>query len=119
MNPVSLGAAIGALSVICGAFGAHTLQGRIGYDLLEIYKTGCQYMMYHAFALVLFGLSKPRKLWPAWCFAIGIFIFTGSLFIIAFTSIRQFGAITPIGGLLFILGWIGFAIMTREKHKAN
>ncbi len=119
MNPVSLGAALGGLAVICGAFGTHSLQGRIGYDLLEVYRTGCQYLMYHAFALVLFGLAKPKKLWPAWCFVAGIFIFTGSLFAYAFTSIRTFGAITPVGGLLLISGWIGFAIMTREKFKQN
>ena len=119
MNPVSLGAALSGLAVIFGAFGAHALQGRIGYDLLEVYQTGAHYMFLHAFALILFGLAKPRKMWPAWCFAIGIFFFTGSLFALTFTGIRKFGAITPIGGVLFIAGWIGFAMLTREKSKLN
>lgn len=117
MNPVSLGAALSALGVILGAFGTHGLREKVAFHLLEIYQTGTQYLMLHAFALILFGLTKPKKLWPAWCFTIGIFIFSGSLYAIVGTDIKTFGAITPIGGLLFIAGWIGFALETRASKK--
>lgn len=114
INPISLGAAIGALGVILGAFGAHAIKGKIGYDLFEIYLTGTQYLMMHAFAIILYGLSKAEAQWPVWCFLAGILIFTGSLYAITFTGIRTFGAITPIGGVLFIAGWIGFALQARN-----
>jgi uncharacterized membrane protein YgdD (TMEM256/DUF423 family) len=105
MNPISIGAAIAGIGVILGAFGTHALRGKIGYDLFEIYKTGCEYLMLHAFALIFYGLSKATAKWPVWCFLSGIVIFTG---------IRGFGAITPIGGVLFIAGWAGFAWQTRN-----
>ena len=115
MNPIFFGAIQAGLGVILGAFGTHGLRGKIGYDLLQIYETGTYYLVLHALALILFGLIKPAKLWPAWCFLIGTVIFTGSLYTITFSNIRQFGAITPIGGVLFIAGWIGFAIQAKKK----
>ena len=75
MNPISIGAALTGLAVILGAFGTHGLQGKIGYDLLDIYKTGTYYLLVHALGLILFGMSKIEKLWPAWCFGIGSLIF--------------------------------------------
>ena len=65
MNPVSIGSLIAALGVILGAFGTHGLRGKIGYDLLEIYQTGTQYLMIHAFAIILYGLSKAKAIWPS------------------------------------------------------
>ena len=115
MNSISIGALIAAVGVILGAFGTHLLRGKIGYDLFEIYQTGCQYLMIHAFAIILYGLAKAQAKWPVWCFGLGIFIFSGSLFCITFTGIRGFGAITPIGGLLFIAGWIGFALQSHNR----
>jgi uncharacterized membrane protein YgdD (TMEM256/DUF423 family) len=112
MNPVSIGAMISALGVILGAFGAHAIKGHIGYDLYEIYMTGTQYLMLHAFAILFYGLSGAKAKWPLWCFGAGIVVFTGSLFAITFSGVREFGAITPIGGVLFIAGWIGFAKAT-------
>jgi uncharacterized membrane protein YgdD (TMEM256/DUF423 family) len=114
VKPVSSGAALAALSVISGAFGAHALQGRIGYDLLEFFKTGNQYMTIHALGLILFGLMRPSRNWPAVCFLAGVALFTGSLFAITFTGIRTFGMITPIGGVLFIAGWVGFFLEARK-----
>jgi uncharacterized membrane protein YgdD (TMEM256/DUF423 family) len=114
MNAVSIGAFLGALGVILGAFGTHAIKGKIGYDLYEIYLTGAQYLMLHAFAIVFYGLSKARAKWPLYCFFAGIFIFTGSLFCITFTGIRGFGAITPIGGVCLIAGWIGFGWEARK-----
>jgi uncharacterized membrane protein YgdD (TMEM256/DUF423 family) len=118
MNPISLGAALSALGVTLGAFGTHGLRHKIAEDLLQIYETGTHYLMLHAFALILFGLSRPKRDWPAWCFAVGILIFSGSLYAIVFTEIRKFGMITPIGGILFIMGWIGFVINSMKPRKS-
>lgn len=115
MNPIFIGALQAALGVILGAFGTHGLRGKIGYDLLQIYETGTYYLVLHALALILFGLLKPAKVWPAWCFLIGSVIFSGSLYLITFTAIRTFGAITPFGGVLFIAGWIGFALEAKKR----
>jgi uncharacterized membrane protein YgdD (TMEM256/DUF423 family) len=114
MNPVGIGAFLAAIGVILGAFGTHAIRGKIGYDLYEIYQTGTQYWMIHAFAIILYGLSRSQAKWPVICFLVGIAIFSGSLFAITFSGIRGFGAITPVGGLLFIAGWIGFGLQNRK-----
>lgn len=116
-NTVSIGAALSGLGIILGAFGTHSLQGKIGYDLLDIYKTASYYLIIHALALILFGLSKIERRWPAWCFIVGIVIFCGSLYGITFTGVRELGMITPIGGLAFISGWVGFAYTARTLLK--
>lgn len=115
MNSILIGAIQAGLGVILGAFGTHGLRGKIASDLLQIYETGTYYLVLHALALILFGLLKPQKFWPAWCFLIGTIIFTGSLYTITFTNIREFGAVTPIGGVLLIVGWMGFALQARKK----
>ena len=115
MNAVRVGAFLAGVSVALGAFGAHGLQGRIEPELLEIFKTATHYGMIHSIALILFGLSNPKKAWPAWCFLIGILIFSGSLYGIIFSGIKMLGAITPIGGVLFMTGWIGFGIQSKGK----
>ncbi len=84
--------------------------------MLEIYKTSTQYWVLHAFALVLFGVSGIQKTWPARCFVGGMVFFCGSLFALIATGVKAFGAITPIGGLLFIAGWIGFGILARKEN---
>lgn len=122
MNPISLGAFLSALGVILGAFGTHGLRGKIGYDLLQTYETGTHYLMIHAAAILFYGLwhrsqpenNKPTR-WPVRLFAAGIFIFTGSLYAITFTVIREFGMITPIGGVLMIAGWIMFGKQAWSK----
>jgi uncharacterized membrane protein YgdD (TMEM256/DUF423 family) len=116
MKFISIGAILAMLAVVFGAFGTHGLRGKIGYDLLQIYETGTYYMMVHAFAIMIYGiwfaLAKNGELkpWPIWLFLVGTFIFTGSLYAITFTTIRTFGAITPIGGVCYIAGWIIFAL---------
>ena len=102
----------GALAVALGAFGAHALEGRLTADLLSTYETGVRYHFYHALALL--GVVAVISRWPesgaavaaGWLFVIGILIFSGSLYILAFTGVRWLGAITPIGGVAFIAGWI-------------
>ncbi|MBS1959467.1 MAG: DUF423 domain-containing protein [Bdellovibrionales bacterium] len=122
MNPISIGALLSGLGVIFGAFGTHGLRGKIGYDLLQIYETGTHYMIIHAAAILMYGLwhrSQPAatrpKCWPATAFLVGIVIFTGSLYTITFTAIREFGMITPVGGVLMIVGWIGFGKQAWNK----
>jgi len=119
---ISFGALYAALAVILGAFGAHALRGHIGYDLFDIYQTANQYLMIHAGALIFYGLwhklfgeASSKKTWPAACFFFGSIIFCGSLYCITATGHRWFGAITPIGGVLYIVGWIGFALQAWRR----
>lgn len=118
---ISFGAVLAFISVLLGAFGAHAIRGKIGYDLFEIYQTGTQYLTIHALALILYGLfvrgNDIKKIWPAYAFLFGIFIFSGTLYIITFTAIKAFGAVTPIGGLSLMVGWIGFAVQAGKKSS--
>ena len=107
---IKLGAGLAGLSVGLGAFAAHGLKARLSPDMLAVFETGARYQMYHALALIAVGLIAAR--WPSkpvavagCCFALGIFWFSGSLYALALTGIRKFGALTPIGGLLFLIGW--------------
>jgi uncharacterized membrane protein YgdD (TMEM256/DUF423 family) len=114
MNFSRIGAVLAAVGVALGAFGAHGLQGRIEPELLEIFKTSTYYLMIHSLALLIFGMSRPIKRWPGWCFLLGIGFFSGSLYGILLTGIRMLGAITPIGGVLFIVGWLGFSVQLKS-----
>ncbi len=99
------------LAVVIGAFGAHALKPKLTDELMQVYKTGVEYHFYHALGLLLVGVLSvymPSNLlnWSAFLLAMGIFIFSGSLYVLAITGIRWIGAITPIGGLSFIAGWV-------------
>ncbi len=101
----------GAISVVLGAFGAHALRDRITPDLLDTFKTGVNYQMYHALALVGVALAFSRLPGSTllgiagWLFVAGTVLFSGSLYLLATTGVRWLGAITPFGGLAFIAGW--------------
>ena len=100
-----------ALAVAIGAFGAHALKAGLTEDLLQIYKTGVEYHFYHSLGLLLIGilsLHMPSTLlnWSALLIGIGIVVFSGSLYLLAVSGVRWIGAVTPIGGLSFIAGWI-------------
>ncbi|MBD3265516.1 DUF423 domain-containing protein [bacterium] len=106
----------GGLGVILGAFGAHGLKDRLTPDMLEIFEVGVRYQMFHAIALLAVA-AGCASLWSSswtsaacWAWMVGIVIFSGSLYILAITGIRWLGAITPIGGVAFIIGWILLAI---------
>lgn len=110
-----LGAIAGFLGVGLGAFGAHALRERLQPDLLAVYRTGVEYQFYHAFALLAVGLLAMQKTGRACdvagaCFAAGIVLFSGSLYALALSGVRALGAITPIGGVLFLVGWISLAV---------
>ena len=107
----SLGALSAALAVTLGAFAAHGLRARLSADAVGTFEIGARYHMYHALALLAVGWAAGR--WPGamtaaagWLFVAGTILFSGSLYVLAVTGIRALGAITPVGGLAFILGWL-------------
>jgi len=108
----ALGSLFAGLGVALGAFGAHALRGRVADDLLATFETGVRYQVYHALALfaVVFALTRwANTTLPTvagWLFVAGIVIFSGSLYVLALSGIRWLGAITPLGGVAFIAGWI-------------
>jgi uncharacterized membrane protein YgdD (TMEM256/DUF423 family) len=112
-----IAALAGALAVASGAFGAHALADRLPPERLATFETAARYLMYHALALVGVALAFGR--WPSaagwlqasgWCFIAGMLLFSGSLFLLTLSSIRWLGAITPLGGVAFIAGWICLAV---------
>jgi len=121
---VLLGALGNALGVILGAFGAHYFKPYLGTQDFITYETAIRYFHIHAMALIVVGLAglfpKTHKLnLAAWFFMGGIFFFCGSLFLLIATKIRFFGALTPLGGLCFILGWITFAWNAGSNFKRH
>lgn len=120
MNPtanlfLSLGSISGALAVMIGAFGAHGLKDKLSEEMLAIYKTGVEYHFYHTLALLVIGLvamhfKSPLLTASGWSMAAGIVIFSGSLYALSISGVRVLGAITPIGGLCFIAGWLLLAM---------
>ena len=120
-----IAAFLGALSVILGAFGAHSLKQILFPENLQIFETGVRYQFYHVFALivvaVLFKEYGGTKLkWAGYCFITGIILFSGSLYALCFIkqnnlTMQWVGAITPAGGIAFISGWIltGMAIIKK------
>jgi uncharacterized membrane protein YgdD (TMEM256/DUF423 family) len=105
---------LGALGVILGAFGAHALRAHLEAHDLEIFETAVRYQMYHAFALFaaawLLSRGAPHAAAAAWAFMAGVAIFSGSLYLMVATDQRWLGAITPIGGLALIAGWLLLAL---------
>jgi uncharacterized membrane protein YgdD (TMEM256/DUF423 family) len=109
---VALGALNAALAVGAGAFAAHALRDRLAVRALEVFETGAKYHMYHALAMILAGLLAARG--PGWVFQAGIVLFSGSLYALALTDAKVLGAITPIGGLAFLAGWLWLAYGARR-----
>lgn len=110
----------GILSVALGAFGAHALKDKLqSEDTLDTYQTAVQYQFYHTLALLAIALlmTKYESQWlnyAGYSMTFGILIFSGSLYVLCFTGMKWMGAITPIGGLLFIAGWL-FLLLTALK----
>jgi uncharacterized membrane protein YgdD (TMEM256/DUF423 family) len=107
-----LGSISGGLAVALGAFGAHGLRDRLAPDLQATFETGVRYEMYHALALLAVAWAVARwtnSAFPAaagWFFVAGTLLFSGSLYLLAVTGTRWLGAITPLGGVAFIAGWL-------------
>ena len=108
------GAVNAAIAVILGAFGAHALEEKLSGKYLAIWETAVQYQMFHALGLIIIGILMSSSLlgpitqlnWAGYLLLAGIIIFSGSLYVLSFTGIGILGAITPIGGVAFIAGWI-------------
>jgi uncharacterized membrane protein YgdD (TMEM256/DUF423 family) len=137
---IAVGAILGGLAVVCGAFAAHGLDSRFaewyagetrvvaGQEVpravkyLADFRTGAEYQMYHALALVAVGLSLsrvgPRRSFTvaAWSFLIGCLLFSGSLYVLTLTGQGWLGAITPLGGVAFIVGWAAMACTGFAGH---
>ena len=114
---LAIASILGGLSVALGAFASHALKEKLTERALEIWKTGTQYQMYHALALILVALLLTRTENPdtllntsGIAFIIGIALFSGSLYTLSLTGIKWLGAIAPLGGLAFIIGWGCLAI---------
>lgn len=107
-----LASVFGGLAVALGAFGAHALSSRLSESLLNTFEIGVRYQFYHALALVAVVVAlgrwpnSPPAVWAGWLFVAGIVIFSGSLYVLVFSGVRWLGAITPIGGVAFIAGWV-------------
>ncbi|HPH25832.1 MAG TPA: DUF423 domain-containing protein [Pseudomonadota bacterium] len=113
-----LGAISGFVAVSTGAFGAHALKARLSPDLLAVFETGSRYQLVHALALCLIGVltlrsgESPSSLLPVSgaLFAAGTLLFSGSLYILALSGQRMWGAVTPLGGLCFLAAWALLAL---------
>jgi uncharacterized membrane protein YgdD (TMEM256/DUF423 family) len=118
---IFLGSINAFLAVAAGAFGAHALKSKLSKEMLAIFETGVNYHFLHALGLVLIGIIALKindsnlVNWSGILFLVGIIIFSGSLYILSLTGIRALGAITPIGGVAFLAGWILLAI-AAIKH---
>ncbi len=112
-----LSAVLGFTGVAAGAFGSHVLRTRLVPDLVSVFETGVRYQMYHALALFMVALScgsrpaHPLLNIAGWCFFGGTLVFSGSLYVLSLTGVRWLGAITPLGGLGFLTGWLLLGIV--------
>ncbi len=113
MNWTGIGAIALALAVIIGAFGAHALQGRLDAYSRGIYETGVMYHFFHALGMLIVSvlprtsvLTASRASTVCLLLAIGILLFSGSLYVLAISGVRMLGAVTPFGGLSFIAAWV-------------
>ena len=114
---LAIAAALGGISVILGAFASHALKDRLSERALEIWETGTKHQMYHALALILVALLLSRfsgnstpLIIAGYAFVTGIVLFSGSLYALSLSGIKILGAVTPLGGVAFITGWICLAV---------
>jgi uncharacterized membrane protein YgdD (TMEM256/DUF423 family) len=106
-----LGAVSAFMGVAAGAFGAHGLKSRLSVEMLSVFEVGVRYQMYHAFALMAAAWAQAK--WPSsivtaggWLFVVGTVLFSGSLYLLSVSGVRWLGAITPLGGVAFLAGWV-------------
>ena len=123
---MTFGALSAATSVVLGAFGAHALKGKLSISSQATFETAVHYQMTHSLGLLLVGVLmlvlgvKTPWLTAAWSFTVGIFLFSGSLYGLALLGWRWLGPVTPIGGALFIVGWLALAygLLTAVSRDA-
>ncbi|MBI4063447.1 MAG: DUF423 domain-containing protein [Elusimicrobia bacterium] len=112
---IFIGAILGFLGVALGAFGAHFLKSRLSPEMLAVFETGVKYHLIHALALLITAWIAAQYPYPlirlsGWLFFAGVLIFSASLYLLATTGVKAWGAVTPIGGLLLLAGWLSLAI---------
>ena len=124
MNWSAIGAFLLALAVMVGAFGAHALRDRLDDYAKGVYQTGVLYHFFHALGLLVVSflprigaLSESRTGWICALFLAGILLFSGSLYALAVSGVRGLGAVTPIGGVCFIAGWLLLAYWLTQKSS--
>ena len=116
-----LGGILGFLGVALGAFGAHALRSRLSAEMLAVFETGVRYHMYHTLAMLIVAaaighIGNARLLAAAgWSFFAGVLLFSGSLYALTLTGVAALGAVTPVGGLLFLIGWACLAIFAIAR----
>ena len=116
----------GFTAVAAGAFGAHALKDRLPADLLAVFETGARYQMVHALALLFVasvggaGGARPARA-AGWLFVAGMVVFSGSLYALALTGVRAWGAVTPLGGVAFLAGWglLAWAVARPSDDRAG
>jgi len=118
-----LGALSACIAVGAGAFGAHGLRARLDPAMLAVFETGARYQMYHALGLLAVAWAAARwpgpwPGWAGWLFVAGTLLFSGSLYALALSGIRWLGAVTPLGGVAFLAGWICLALAARASGPA-
>jgi len=118
-----IAAFLGLVGVALGAFGAHGLQSLVSPAMLDVWKTAVSYQMYHVPVILLLGLLPalaPRRLilLAGCCFIAGVLVFSGSLYALVWFGVARLGMITPIGGVLLLLGWLTLAVALLKKPAA-
>lgn len=113
---LALGAILAGLSVAGGAFATHALKAQLSDKALALFETGARYQMYHAIALVVIGVLLQQNQLPptllvgaGYAFCLGIVLFCGSLYGLSLSDVKALGAIAPLGGAAFLIGWICLA----------
>ncbi|MBI3546787.1 MAG: DUF423 domain-containing protein [Gammaproteobacteria bacterium] len=116
-----LGGINAALAVLLGAFGAHALKARLSLEMIAVYQTGVHYHFFHALGLLVVGVVAtqiPMSVflkWSGWLMLMGIVLFCGSLYILSIGDLPWLGAITPVGGVSFIVAWILFVVAVAKS----
>jgi uncharacterized membrane protein YgdD (TMEM256/DUF423 family) len=114
-------AILAGLGVVFGAFAAHALKSTFSAESMAVFETGVRYQMYHALALMMLGVISTRvENWSikvsGLCFILGTILFSGSLYALTILGNKQFGYVTPFGGVLFILGWLFLAMSVLQIY---
>jgi uncharacterized membrane protein YgdD (TMEM256/DUF423 family) len=124
MNWTAAGAAFAFLAILLGAFGAHSLRSTLAPDMLEVFDLGARYLLVHAVALVALGLGSNRLARRnvsivGGLLVAGMVLFSGSLFALALTGVRTWGAVTPVGGVSWLLAWAWLAVAAWSAARSE
>jgi uncharacterized membrane protein YgdD (TMEM256/DUF423 family) len=122
---IKIGAIVGGLGVMAGAFGAHLLKSQLSSRGMEVFEIAARYQMYHVPAIIAVGLlalhgrNGKALTMAGWLFLVGTLLFSGSLYVLAVTGITMMGMIAPIGGVAQIIGWFALAIAAGSPSKPD